>query len=171
MKPVSLGDHETRSIGAPAGWNPERDGECAALSVHDYVDERGHAGMISRWELEPGDLERLRQGAPVHLSVLGKVHPVVSIYLGEAEPERAAVDPALAEGAPCTDAAMCAALAIAALRSLGRCEPAEAATAMRAALDRHGYFTAYRDLTAEQEAACDQYHHGIDALNAGERRE
>jgi hypothetical protein len=42
MRAVSLGEHETRAIGAPANWDPEKDGHCGVLSVHDTVDDRGH---------------------------------------------------------------------------------------------------------------------------------
>jgi hypothetical protein len=92
MRFASQGEHETRAIGAPHGWDPAKDGECGVLSVHDTVDNRGHPQMISRWELEEGDLEKLQAGAPVYLSILGQVHPVVCVYVGEppqpAESER-----------------------------------------------------------------------------------
>lgn len=87
MRPASFGEHETRAIGAPANWDPEKDGACGVLSVHDRTDERGHPEMVSRWELEPGDLEKLQQGAPVYLSILGQVHPVVCVYVGDPEPD------------------------------------------------------------------------------------
>jgi hypothetical protein len=83
MKAVSQGEHETRAIGAPAGWDPEKDGQCGVLSVHDYVNDHGKPGMISRWELEEGDLDKLAAGAPIYLSILGQAHPVVCVYVGE----------------------------------------------------------------------------------------
>jgi hypothetical protein len=61
------------------------------LSVHDTVDDRGHPQMISRWELEEGDLEKLQAGAPIYLSILGQVHPVVCVYVGD--PPQPAEDP------------------------------------------------------------------------------
>jgi hypothetical protein len=93
MKPASHGEHETRLIGAPANWNPETDGPCGALSICDLPDDRGHNCMISRWELEDGDLEKLQGGAPIFLSILGQVHPVVCVYLGDPpSPEAAEVE-------------------------------------------------------------------------------
>jgi hypothetical protein len=83
MKSASFGEHETRAIGAPAGWVPERDGHCGVLSVHDRLNERGHPEMVSLWELEEGDLEKLQAGAPIYLSVLGQTHPVVCVYVGD----------------------------------------------------------------------------------------
>jgi hypothetical protein len=83
MRAVSFGEHETRAIGAPANWDAEKDGPCGTLSVHDRVDERGHPEMVSVWELEEGDLEKLQAGAPVYLSILGQVHPVVCVYVGD----------------------------------------------------------------------------------------
>lgn len=84
MKPTSFGEHETRLIGAPANWDPEKDGPCGALSVHDRPDGRGHNEMVSAWVLEEGDLEKLQAGAPIYLSILGNIHPVVSVFVGDA---------------------------------------------------------------------------------------
>jgi hypothetical protein len=87
MRFTSWGKHETRLIGAPAGWNPQRDGPCGALSVHDYVNAHGKPTMLSKWELEPGDLEKLQAGAPIYLSILGQVHPVVCVFVGDPAPQ------------------------------------------------------------------------------------
>jgi hypothetical protein len=83
MRAVSFGEHETRAIGAPAGWDQERDGTCGVLSVHDRKNEHGHDEMVSMWELEDDDLEKLAAGAPIYLSILGQVHPVVCVYVGD----------------------------------------------------------------------------------------
>lgn len=84
MRAVSHGEHETRLIGAPANWDQVTDGPCGALSVYDWKDpDTGHNHMISRWELEPGDIEKLQSGAPLFLSIIGQVHPVVCVYVGE----------------------------------------------------------------------------------------
>jgi hypothetical protein len=84
MKPgIVVG--ETRRIGAPRDWDPSK-AECGALSVVDMKDDAtGHNMMISAWSLEPGDLEKLARGAPIHLAVFGTVHPVVSVYVGNVE--------------------------------------------------------------------------------------
>jgi hypothetical protein len=48
MNPASLGDLETRRIGAPANWERARDGECVgACRVHDMSDGQGHNLMVS----------------------------------------------------------------------------------------------------------------------------
>jgi NTP pyrophosphatase (non-canonical NTP hydrolase) len=80
MKPVSLGAVETRSMGKPAGW---KDSECGSLSIHDYVNADNRPGMLSRWELEEGDLDKLQRGAPVWLSVMGTSHPPVCVFIGD----------------------------------------------------------------------------------------
>jgi antitoxin (DNA-binding transcriptional repressor) of toxin-antitoxin stability system len=81
MNPASLGDLETRRIGAPANWERARDGECVTLSVHDMSDGNGHNLMVSRWEFTADELERVKAGAPVYLSIHGVVHPVVSLVV------------------------------------------------------------------------------------------
>ena len=87
MKAVPI-ENETRSIGKPYNWNPEVHGPCGFLSVHDYVDSRGMHVMLSKWELEEGDLEKLQAGAPIYLAVHGQVHPVVCVYPGNPPREK-----------------------------------------------------------------------------------
>lgn len=83
MKPCKVAN-ETLVIGKPKNWDDATMGECGGLSVHVHEDkERGATMMISAWELEPGDLEKLARGAPLHLAVYGTAHPVVSLYVGE----------------------------------------------------------------------------------------
>jgi hypothetical protein len=90
MRAVSHGEHETRLIGAPADWDQVTDGPCQALSVFDWRDpDTGHNHMISKWELDPEDLEKVTKGAPLFLSIVGQVHPVVCVYVGEPAPEPA----------------------------------------------------------------------------------
>jgi hypothetical protein len=87
MRPVSQGERENRLIGAPANWDPVTDGPCGALSVYDWRDpDTGHNWMISRWELEEGDLEKLQSGAPIFLSIIGQFHPVVCVSIGDTAP-------------------------------------------------------------------------------------
>lgn len=81
---------QTRLIGAPRDWDQELDGPCGALSVRDEVDtQSGVNFMHSEWELEPGELARLRAGAKVLLRISGFTHPVVSVGVqpGLAEPD------------------------------------------------------------------------------------
>ena len=82
MLPMQLTD-KTRSMTAPANWDEEKLGECMSLDIHDGVDELGQNVMISAWQFEPGELEKLAQGAPLFLRIYGQNHPVVSIFAGE----------------------------------------------------------------------------------------
>jgi hypothetical protein len=62
----------TRYLGAPRGWNPDTDGDCAHLAILDLpADERGPDVMISAWEPTPAELAALNGGAPVYLQVVG----------------------------------------------------------------------------------------------------
>lgn len=58
MRPVSLGEHETRRIGAPAGWDYAKDGAVGALSVCDMDQharqEADGAGSGGAGQREPG---------------------------------------------------------------------------------------------------------------------
>lgn len=68
----------TRWLGAPAGWEPGRDGHCAHLAVADVETAAGPA-MLSRWEPTPDELAMLNAGGAVELLVLGQGHPPVSL--------------------------------------------------------------------------------------------
>ena len=71
---------ETRVLGKQQGYIglPVRD-EC----VHDEVNGPETPCMVSAWTPTPDELERLAAGAPVHLCVLGAVHPPVRLEVGE----------------------------------------------------------------------------------------
>ncbi len=73
----------TRVLGAPPGWNEERDGFCGGLPILDHRDESGVNYMISTWEPTEDELERLKAGASVQLWVVGTAHPPVSLTIGE----------------------------------------------------------------------------------------
>lgn len=81
MLPMALTD-KTRSMKAPEDWDPAR-GECLTLDIHDAKDELGNPVMVSAWQFEPGELEKLAKGAPLFLRICGNVHPVVAIFAGE----------------------------------------------------------------------------------------
>lgn len=68
----------TRVLGAPAGWDVERDGFCAGLAVRDCD---GH--MVSSWQPSLEEIARIVAGAPVHLFVVGSAHPPVAIGVGD----------------------------------------------------------------------------------------
>jgi hypothetical protein len=73
----------TRFLGAPQGWDEARDGHCGTLPVLDRSDpDDGHT-MTSVWELMPDELERLKAGGSVRLTVVGSMHPPVSLEVGE----------------------------------------------------------------------------------------
>lgn len=82
----------TRALGAPAGWNAERDGVCGTLPIRDsiYNDGRGdrYAMMESAWKPNPAEIAALAAGGSVILQIIGVSHPVVSLYvIEEAAPE------------------------------------------------------------------------------------
>lgn len=82
----------TRYLGAPVGWEPEKDGHCAHLAVRDMPVNGGPGNpgvpaMHSVWEPTPDELERLKAGAPVYLIVIGSAHPPVSLSVGRAPAE------------------------------------------------------------------------------------
>ena len=68
----------TRVLGAPEGWDPEKDGDCGGLAIAD-VD----GVMISAWMPLPDELEKLAAGAPIYLQVVGTGHPPVMLFVGE----------------------------------------------------------------------------------------
>jgi len=39
--------------------------------------------MVSAWELTPDEIERLKQGATIYLTVMGTEHPPVMLNVGE----------------------------------------------------------------------------------------
>jgi hypothetical protein len=78
---MSLTD-KTRSLTKPKDWE-EAQGECLTLDIHDTDDGQGNPVMISAWQLEPGELEKLAGGAPLYLRIYGTSHPVVSLTIGE----------------------------------------------------------------------------------------
>lgn len=67
--------------GAPAGWDPSRDGECGCLPIRVFPP-RALQGMgpvkfcESAWEPTPAELEMLNEGGQVVLRVLGWQVPV-----------------------------------------------------------------------------------------------
>lgn len=74
----------TRALGAPAGWNPERDGYCGTLPIRDEMNG-GVPCMVSAWEPTPAELAALNAGAKVMLRVVGGGHPPVMLWVGEPE--------------------------------------------------------------------------------------
>lgn len=79
MKALSLNNH-TRRLGAPKGWDHERDGICNTLEI---VDIGGF--MVSAWRPSDAELKRLNEGQPLFLSIQGQTHPVVSLAVAGGE--------------------------------------------------------------------------------------
>ena len=61
----------THFLGAPKGWEPEKDGRCSHLAVR-RVDEVWQ----SAWEPTPAELAVLNAGGSVILSIVGGQPPV-----------------------------------------------------------------------------------------------
>lgn len=77
--------------GAPANWNPERDGSCGALPIRVVPAEAIANGRVdvdklqyceSAWEPTPQELEMLNRGASVILRVCSWQVPV-ALYVEE----------------------------------------------------------------------------------------
>jgi hypothetical protein len=72
----------TRYLGAPRGWEPDKDGDCSHLAILDVPsDSGGSPAMISAWEPTPKELEALNAGAPVYLQIIGSAHPPVMVWV------------------------------------------------------------------------------------------
>lgn len=62
----------THYLGAPKGWEPDKDGTCGHLAVR--VDENV---WQSAWEPTPRELAMLNAGGSIVLSVVGGQPPVM----------------------------------------------------------------------------------------------
>jgi hypothetical protein len=71
----------TRVLGPPEGWDKVVRGACGSLVIRDEDTVAGH-GMTSAWFPTPEELKRVLAGAPIYLTVVGEVHPPVSVGVG-----------------------------------------------------------------------------------------
>jgi hypothetical protein len=62
----------THYLGAPKGWDPDKDGECRHLAVRVVEDNVWQ----SAWEPTPAELALLNAGGSVVLSIVGGQPPV-----------------------------------------------------------------------------------------------
>lgn len=62
----------THNLGAPTGWDPERDGFCGVLPIR-----AAEGCCLSAWEPTPDELEILNAGGSVILQVRGGQPPVM----------------------------------------------------------------------------------------------
>jgi hypothetical protein len=67
----------THVLGKPKDWKVEEPGHCS-LAVREEKTTAG-PGMTSAWFPTPEEIERIRNGAPIYLTVVGEVHPPVSM--------------------------------------------------------------------------------------------
>lgn len=70
----------TRTLGQPVDWDAET--PVGTLWIRDEMVE-GVNFMRSAWTPTPAELDRLRTGATVILSIAGVSHPVVNMEVGE----------------------------------------------------------------------------------------
>ena len=70
MMPLRISD-ATHFLGAPKGWEPEKDGRCSHLAVRRIDDV-----WQSAWEPTPAEIEMLNAGGTVVLSIVGGQPPV-----------------------------------------------------------------------------------------------
>jgi hypothetical protein len=76
----------THAPGAPANWDPERDGECGALPIRVLQLPGGTMCCESAWEPTPQELEWLNAGGQIVLRVGGWQVPV-ALYVEPPMPE------------------------------------------------------------------------------------
>lgn len=70
----------TRVLGKSQGY--------LGLPIRDEIIDEGVNGpgtpaMVTAWEPTPDELDRLAKGAPVHVRILGHVHPPIMVDVGE----------------------------------------------------------------------------------------
>lgn len=84
MLPVRI-EGCTRVLGAPANWDPDRDGHCGGLAIRDEA-EGPMPLMVSAWEPTPAELAALNSGGRVMLRLVGVGHPPVMIWAEPSPP-------------------------------------------------------------------------------------
>ena len=67
----------THYLGAPEGWDPDKDGPCVHLAVRIFVRGEEMICCESAWEPTPDELAALNAGSPVILRVAGGQPPVM----------------------------------------------------------------------------------------------
>jgi hypothetical protein len=71
----------TRDLGKPRDWD-ESKGKCGSLPIRDEQRLYGNV-MVSAWQPTPAELKRLNDGANIELTIVGIVHPPVSVEVGD----------------------------------------------------------------------------------------
>lgn len=73
--------HTSRNLGAPPGWDHDKQGHCGHLAIRDVMTTAGPA-MQSVWFPTPAEIERIKAGAPIYLTLIGMFHPPVAMDVG-----------------------------------------------------------------------------------------
>jgi len=81
MKPTTI-DGANMTLGAPKNWKPG-DLPVADLAIRAEQMFEGVQMMSSAWSPDPDELERIEEGAPIILTVIGSNHPVVAVSVGQ----------------------------------------------------------------------------------------
>ena len=68
----------TDELGKPKDWDPQKHGECMALSIR-VEDFNGLRLMVSAWDFTPEEREMIAAGGVLELSVMGAAHPPVGM--------------------------------------------------------------------------------------------
>jgi hypothetical protein len=71
----------TRILNKPKDWDRERDGICGTLPIRDEKTTAGDT-MVSAWLPTPEEIQRINEGAPIYVYVVGNVHPPISVDVG-----------------------------------------------------------------------------------------
>lgn len=81
MKPIPIKPC-TRELGRPTGTLEE---DCSSLQISDFHDPIWGNTMQSAWMPDDDERAAIAAGAPIMLNIVGKVHPVVLLHVGEME--------------------------------------------------------------------------------------
>jgi len=81
MKPVQIAGFNN-VLTAPPNWDKEKYGECVDLPIRAVADQYGLVQLMSAWLPSHADLLKLKEGAPIILTLIGRMHPPVWIDVG-----------------------------------------------------------------------------------------
>lgn len=82
MNPVNFKEANI-TYGKPEGWEED---ECGNLPVHKGSDGK-HPVLVSAWMPSIGDIERMVEGKPIYLTIVGTAMPPVSLSTESPFPE------------------------------------------------------------------------------------
>jgi hypothetical protein len=74
-----------RPTGKPLDWDEAKLGKCDTLSVLYSQDERGMPRMTSAHQLTPAELQAMRRDGVMFLTIYGRQHPVIAMWVQDAE--------------------------------------------------------------------------------------